>query len=152
MRLSIKRRRHLRGFHATTHHRVGPINLVLYSDIPARNRIDPCSYHGRTLRRASLQACGFHDEDFHFSRRFKAYCLITLMVDSHHPVRVRSVYEIASFRMRNESIGARVLLARSTIPPTKRRFVYAMDILDSWCEYTIITLFAVRFPKPRMVS
>jgi hypothetical protein len=50
-----------------------------------------------------------------------------LMLHSHHPVRVRSVYETASFRMQNEWKGARVLLARSPIPPTKRRFVGGMD-------------------------
>jgi hypothetical protein len=69
VRLSIKRRRHLRGFHTTTHHRVGPINIVLYSDIPARNRIDHCSYHGRTRRRALEQACkraGFMTKIFIF--------------------------------------------------------------------------------------
>jgi hypothetical protein len=44
-----------------------------------------------------------------------------------HPVRVRTAYETATLRTRNESKGARVLQARSTTPPTKRRSVYEMD-------------------------
>jgi hypothetical protein len=68
------------------------------------------------------------------------YATDGVLVYSHHPVRVQSVYETATFRMRNEWKWARVLLTRSTIPPTERRFVYIRNWLPSvytpWIRYT----------------